>query len=167
MARATLRGDFVQLRGAVTRIKKMARGGTVQDIARVAAPSLDALVQQEFDRGTNPYGTAWKPLAASTVARGRSAPPLTDTGAMRGGTTVKPADTSIVMQSPAPAFLHQYGWRLRLAKPKAKRSKGQVIAMMTHKTGGPARPIFPDGRIPNGWRQLVRKLAREKIGLGK
>lgn len=171
-----LRGDFVGLREAIVRIKKAS--AAVPAIAKAAAPALEQTMREQFAAQQNPYGTAWKPLAPATVKRWGSHSILSLTGAMDAGTRAEPTDTSVVMTSPPPAFLHQYGWRRRLRKPKKKtellgyeggtddhRGKAvrRVVAMITHGTGGPARPIFPDGRVPNKWRQLIRKIARETV----
>lgn len=155
-----LRGDFVALKNAIVKIKKLRN--VVPETARLAAPELRALVEQEFATGTNPYGTAWKPLRPSTLKR-HGPPPLTASGAMRGGVTVEASGTDIVFTAPSPAFLHQYGWRRKLPKTRKIKRKGQVVGSKTHGTGGPARPIFPNGRVPDKWRQLIRRIARRVV----
>lgn len=48
-------------------------------IAPAVAKGIKKQSEKDFNAGQDPYGRAWKPLAASTLARGRHAPPLTDT----------------------------------------------------------------------------------------
>jgi len=188
---ASLTGDFGKLRGAVVKLKKMASGATAEDVAEAAAPEIRALVRQQFTQGTSPYGTAWAPLAPATLKK-HGPPPLTDTGEMKGGIEVGASGTTIEVWVPAPASLHQGGWRRKLKKPRQRKARiffnadtgerigtskdvakakvrrfvagrREVVAVITHGTGGPARPILPNGRLPDKWRQRIRKLAREIV----
>ena len=156
-----LRGDFVRLRAAIVKIKSLA--STVPQVARVAAVELRAQVTQEFATGSSPYGTRWKPLAPATIKRWGPHAVLVLTGAMSGGVTSEASGDTIKLSAPSPAFLHQRGWRRALRKPKKSKRKGVHVATITHGTGGPARPIFPDGRVPNSWRQAIRRIARRYV----
>lgn len=59
-------------------------------LARPIADDLNKEIQRGFDRGTDPYGKKWDGLKASTLARGRFNPPLTDTRAGRESVKIKP-----------------------------------------------------------------------------
>jgi hypothetical protein len=109
----------------------------------VAAPlvseRLEALVQLEFDAGVDPYGDAWVELAAATMAKGRHAPPLTDTRELRDSLLVYPSKSGIRMTIGTrehPAGPHQDGWN----GPQGS---------------GPARPIFPTGEMPEAWNMAI------------
>lgn len=95
-------------------------------------------MQAEFDDGVDPYGDPWEPLADATTDRGRTPPPLTDTGAMRGSLSVRPmrgAGVQITIDHPAAP--HQTGW----SGPQGS---------------GPARPILPArGELPIAWQDLI------------
>lgn len=160
MPGGSLRGDFQALRDGISNIRKV--GNVGPELWVKMAPWIRQSIRQEFALGVTPYGAKWKPLAASTVARGRHAPPLTDTMRLKGSLLVTPMGwTMSVRMLDKVAGLHQWGWRRRLPKPREMRKKGVVVAMRTHGTGGPKRQILPDGRIPNGWRQAIRKMARQ------
>jgi phage gpG-like protein len=102
-----------------------------------ACDGIEALIQKEFDDGAGPYGDPWKALAKSTVARGRSAPPLTDSGELRN-VTVRPtagSGISVELGEDYGAF-HQVG------------------------TGNmPARPILPTGPLPTEWSEVIDQAA--------
>lgn len=158
---AFLTGNFEALRNAVVKIKKLTVA--IGKITQAAAPELRAEVERQFVDGASPYRTKWKPLAPATLKK-HGPPPLTDSGSMRSGVTVRATDEAIVFNAPHPAFLHQRGWRKRLPKPKAMRRKGVVVAMRVFTGYAPARPIFPDGRVPNEWRRMIRRIARDVMG---
>lgn len=108
--------------------------------ARGGAERIAAQVQEDFDAGLDPYGNAWEDLAEATLAKGRTPPPLTDTGSMRASVDVSPmqgAGISITIDDPA--VHHQYG----------------TINM-------PARPIFPNqGALPDTWRRAIADAGEE------
>ena len=119
--------------------------------SRAVAVGLHELIEDEFDAGTDPYGTAWEPLAPATVARGRHAPPLTDYGAMRESLNtfalVKGGELSggVGITIDQPASPHQTGW----SGPQGE---------------GPARPILPDrGRLPATWDELIATSVSDAI----
>jgi hypothetical protein len=110
-------------------------------IAADASERIGDLIQGEFDAGVDPYGHAWKPLAESTIERGRTPPPLTDTTDMRSGIEVRPmagAGVSITFADPMPAAAHQTGW------------SGQ-------QGDGPARPMLPDRGVPDTWEAALEQ----------
>ena len=74
------------------------------------AKSIRRLIGKQFTRGRDPFGRPWAALAASTLARGRRPPPLTDTGKMRRGIRVLPRRPSgIAIEVPGPGGFHQFG----------------------------------------------------------
>lgn len=119
--------------------------------ARAVAFEVEGFMQAEFDDGRDPYGDAWDPLAEATLDRGRTPPPLDDTGAMRSSLRVRPmrgAGISVTIDHPAAP--HQTGW----VGPQGE---------------GPARPILPArGELPEAWQgaieDAVTREARRSIG---
>lgn len=112
-------------------------------VAIVAAPKIAELIEAEFETGADPYGRAWAPLAASTVARGRTPPPLTDTRDLRDRTTVTPrpggrAGIQIKMGRAYGQF-HQTGFKIHNARGKR----------------APKRAILPDHGMPASWRKAI------------
>lgn len=110
-------------------------------IAEDVAPTINALIQKQFDEGKDPYGRAWAPLKPSTLRSGRNPPPLTDTKRMRDGTKVyvlraNYAGLRIVVGEPY-GYFHQVG------------TKDMV-----------ARRILPDAGIPAAWKQAFDASAR-------
>lgn len=61
-----------------------------RQLAAAAAPEITRLQRAQYAAGTDPYGSRWKALAKSTLAKGRRAPPLTDTRTMNNSTTTIP-----------------------------------------------------------------------------
>lgn len=110
--------------------------------SRVAGPasaSIASLIQHQFDTGTDPYGRPWAPLRPATLRRGRHAPPLTDTGKMRHGITVAPAQgagIAVSFADPVPAGFHQEGTTKMVA-----------------------RKILPEGTLPATWNAAIATAA--------
>ena len=105
--------------------------------AKAIAAELEGLIEEEFDAGADPYGNAWTPLAESTMARGRTPPPLTDSGAMRESLRVAPlARAGIGITISHPGAPHQTGW----SGPQGS---------------GPARPILPAREMPERWAEAI------------
>jgi hypothetical protein len=102
--------------------------------ARISS-ELDPLLQAEFDAGQDPYGAAWLPLAPATVAKGRSAPPLTDTGKMRASAQARAERDGVAVTIDPPAqFLES------------------------------ARPMMPEGQtLPGAWSDVVRASVQREI----
>lgn len=96
--------------------------------SRDAADRIADLIEESFDAGLDPYGRAWAPLMASTIERhpGRGAPPLTDTGAMRGSVHVTPkagAGIDITIDAPYAKF-HQTGTKYMAQRQIIPQSGG-------------------------------------------
>jgi hypothetical protein len=92
------------------------------------AQDLNPLIQAQFDEGKDPYGNPWAPLAPSTLRKGRSAPPLTDTGRMRAtARAMAISATGVAVTIDSPAQFHQE-----------------------------KRPILPvRGEVPETWERVV------------
>jgi hypothetical protein len=107
-------------------------------VAPIVAEKLAEELDAEFSAGVDPYGRAWAPLAASTEARGRTPPPLTDSHAMRDGVRVAPLrGAGVGITVPHPGLPHQTGW---------SGEQGD----------GPARPILPAGsELPDAWEDVI------------
>ena len=106
----------------------------VPDIALEASIEIHETIQSEFVLGTDPYGETWAPLAPATLAKGRTPPPLTDTGAMRESLRVSVTEAAITASMDSPAGYHQDGTRYM-----------------------PARPVLPDYArgLPDAWRAAI------------
>lgn len=106
----------------------------VPEIALEASIEIFETVDSLFVLGADPYGETWAPLAPATLAKGRTPPPLTDTGAMRESLRVSVTETAIVASIASPAGYHQDGTRYM-----------------------PARPVLPDYArgLPDAWRASI------------
>ena len=106
----------------------------VPEIALEASIEIFETTDSLFVLGADPYGETWAPLAPATLAKGRTPPPLTDTGAMRESLRVAVTETAIVASLENPAGYHQDGTRYM-----------------------PARPVLPDYArgLPDAWRASI------------
>lgn len=139
----TWNGDISHMGKLSENLAKLARVPS-QASARVAE-GIATLIEHEFDSGTDPYGRKWKPLAPATIAKGRTPPPLTDTGAMRGSVSVRPMPSAgVSLTIDHPAAPHQTGWSGTQGK-------------------GPARPILPGRRMPEQWAEVIRAAIDERV----
>ena len=133
----TWQGDLSRMSGLVDRIGDLAR--IPSRVATAVSRQLADAIHHEFDEGQDPYGDAWEPLAAATVDRGRTPPPLTDTTDLRASIRVAPlphAGIGIRVGVPY-AAPHQTGW----SGPQGS---------------GPARPILPDrDDLPEEWSDIL------------
>jgi len=106
-----------------------------------AAAGINRLLQAEYDKGADPYNRPWAPLKASTLARGRRPPPLTNKRNMRDGTkAVVLPGAGIGLVAPSPANFHQSG-----TKNMAKR------------------PILPEKGLPVAWKAEIDKAVTANI----
>jgi hypothetical protein len=117
-------------------------------VAVIAAPKITTLLQEQFRLGRDPYGVSWAPLRASTIAKGRRNPPLTDTRKLRDGTAAKARPggrAGIALKSGAPygAFA-QVGFRVG-------------------RTRVPPRRIFPQRGIPAAWKKVLDAASRQAV----
>ena len=129
----------------------------IADLAEVPARAskavsfeIEGFLQEEFDAGRDPYGSAWVPLAEATLAKGRTPPPLTDTGALRDGLRVRPLRGAgiAITSDEAYAAPHQTGW------------SGPV-------GDGPARPILPAlSELPEEWTEAIDEVVAKEFRNG-
>ena len=100
-----LTGDFAQLDRLSRKIADLSR--MPARVSARAASELTPTLQQEFSEGKDPYGGPWASLSVETLRKGRSAPPLTDTGRMRASARAEAAGKAGVAVHIAPpaAFL--------------------------------------------------------------
>lgn len=181
-----IRGDFPQLRDGISHVRKL--GGLGPQVFKAAETEIRKRIEAQFNEGKNPYGTPWKPLAPATLRKGRHPPPLTDTGKMRASTVVAAmGDTLLIALTDPKAGFHQWGAKgsrvqgtiaKEEARLRASGVKGKEIAewkksrvrhagesgetlKRTRYARIPKRQILPDGRVPDEWRQMLRRIARE------
>jgi phage gpG-like protein len=115
-------------------------------IATPLAKAISKDIQQNFDIGQDPYEKKWKPLKKSTLRKGRTPPPLTDTGAGRKSVKVKPSkDAGIIITV-------------------------GVSYMKYHQTGAPnlaRRSFLPTSTLPKTWKLYwdaeMAKAVRKKL----
>jgi hypothetical protein len=127
-------------------LQKMIRSlaSVPSQIARDASAGIAREIQAEFDAGVNPFGSPWAALKQATLDKGRTPPPLTDTGEMRHGIEVKPLrGAGIGVTIPDPGVHHQYGTKYMAA-----------------------RPIFPD-RMPDTWQRAIADASDEAFRRAK
>ncbi len=125
------------------RIESMS-GVPARALARISE-AIGAEIAQEFDAGRDPYGDPWVPLADATLAKGRTPPPLTDSGNMRNSVKTKPIGPSDLLITIAhPALPHQTGW-------SGKQGKG------------PARPLVPTQGMPASWGSAIDSAVRAEF----
>jgi phage gpG-like protein len=106
-------------------------------VARKVATGISAEIQKNFDLGLDVYGRPWAPLAPATLRKGRTPPPLTDTGAGRESIEVKPTRGAGIGIKVGTRYMrfHQSGaskgnWRL------------------------PIRMFLPTNVLPKAWRKI-------------
>lgn len=85
-------------------------------VAVAVKDEMQALLDEQFDQGIGPDGEPWAPLRPSTLRRGRTPPPLSDTEAMRGSVQAVRVGTNVAIEADFPAQAHQKGNPPRLAR---------------------------------------------------
>lgn len=117
-------------------------------VAVIAAPRITKLLQAQFRAGKDPYGTPWKPLRPSTIAKGRRNPPLTDSRKLRDKTmaSARPGGRAgIVLKSGAPyGAFHQVGFRVGRTRVAPRR-------------------IFPQRGLPAEWSRVLAESTRQAV----
>ena len=117
-------------------IKSLA--GVQSRVAKEASREIKKQIEKDFAKGQSPYGTAWAPLAPATLAKGRTPPPLTDTGKGLKGILVNP------MRGAGISVVSTVGY------------------MGVHQKGTPdipARKFMPEGTLPPSWRRAIKRAA--------
>jgi hypothetical protein len=125
-------GDFDGLGALEANLRRMA--SVPARASKLAAENVREVITGEYATGSNPYGAPWAPLKPSTLAKGRHAPPLTDTGALDAGTNVQPlpgAGISVTFDAPYASFHHTGTSRMA------------------------ARPVAPTGAFPRSWEKAI------------
>jgi hypothetical protein len=116
-------------------------------LAVAAAPDITRLLQAQFQVGVDSYGDRWRPLKASTIAKGRSNPPLTASGRLRDGSKARPtpggnrAGLQVVVGASYGAF-HQVGFRVYHTRVLPRR-------------------VLPNRGLPKAWSGILIQRARE------
>ena len=107
--------------------------GLVPAVSQTAAPTIAASIAKQFDDGRDAYGNTWASLAVATIQKGRSPPPLTDTGAMKASVKVEARGSDLVASvDDDPARFHQFGTK-----------------------NMPARPVLPTVDVPSEWAEAL------------
>jgi hypothetical protein len=143
MAAGTAKEAAAALRGLARTVERLAY--VPNDVAKLAAPRLTMLLRKQFASGVDPYNKPWKPLRPATLAKGRTPPPLTETGSLRDHTGAARARAGIRLFVNRPYGLpHQTGFR-------NARTGRRVVA----------RPILPSRGLPAAWTQVLQRAAKE------
>lgn len=147
-------------------------------VSAQAARDLSKEIQRNFDRGVDPFGKAWKPLAKSTIAKGRRAPPLTDTGEGRRSVVVRPAVGAGIQITVGLVRMlyHQFGGASHLRgrggsyKQRHTNKRFGTSADLSSRRGNPPKRSFlPFDEMPERWIQIYQAsldtvLAKLKVG---
>jgi hypothetical protein len=96
-----LTGDLSRLTRVAEALHELPE--TLPRAKQTIADELQAGLEREFSEGTDPYGSPWAPLAPATVARGRSAPPLTATGRMAASAQARGVRDGVAVTVDPPA----------------------------------------------------------------
>lgn len=125
-------GDISELGRLVTNLRRLSE--IPSRASRKAAEGIAGLIDEQFERSTDPYGAPWAPLAESTIARKGSDKILEETDKLRDGIRVAPtAGAGVQITSEAEyAGFHQVG-----------------------REDMPARPILPTRGLPRTWQRII------------
>lgn len=107
-----------------------------QASSRVAA-RIHKEIQANFDRGIDPYGKPWAPLALATLRKGRFPPPLTDSGDGRRNVKVSPTRSAGIEVSSTVFYMDYHRTKKRANLPKL-----------------PRRSFLPEDGLPESWRKI-------------
>ena len=133
------KGDIGQLGLVGANLAKLA--SVPSQTAREAANGIREAIRQEFSEGQDPYGRSWAALAQATLDRGRTPPPLTDSGDMADVDVHPAAGAGIEIEfGPEYAGFHQTGTR-----------------------NMPARPPLPTGGFPTTWAKVISDAAAKQF----
>lgn len=127
-------GDFAGLGKLQANLRRLAE--VPSRAAADASERIAALIQEEFDAQSDPYGNAWEPHADATVRRWGEHPILDLTGDMRGNVDVSPQRGA--------------GIKVTFDEPYAEY----------HHTGTPnmpARPVLPINTLPSSWTSALEE----------
>jgi hypothetical protein len=109
-------------------------------VSAAVADRLNVRLIDGFDAGTDPYNVPWGPLRPMTLAKGRTPPPLDETGALRSQVYVAPrAGAGLDIHAPDGSF---HG--------AAQHMSGRAHPLMV------ARPFVPTNGLPATWRADIQ-----------
>ena len=111
--------------------------GVPSRAARDASRDIAKAIDQQFAHGLDPYGEPWAPLAESTLAKGRTPPPMTNSGAMRAGIHVRPMGGAGIEVSCDAEYL---GFHQGAGSPRANV---------------PPRHVLPEGELPDTYQRAI------------
>ncbi len=104
--------------------------GIPSRVSSEVAQGINALLKEEFDNGTDPYGNPWTPLLPQTIRRkGGDTRILRDTDALSSGTI-------------------------------AKASQGAGVEIVSIEYGQyhqATRQILPEGELPTAWQDVIEQ----------
>jgi hypothetical protein len=107
---------------------------------KAVAPLLLARWRADWRAGKDPHGRAWAALAPNTLAKGRTPPPMIETGGTLASTAVRPLKGSgLAITVGGFASLHMRSTTVR-----------------------PARATVPTMGVPASWRGIIAKAAKEQ-----
>lgn len=127
--------DFFRLANA---LRKLA--AVPSQVSKDAAAEITELLWDEYAAGTDPRGSAWRPLAASTLRKGRKPPPGTETFQMRDSTRAVAGSGAGILLEVGPSYAAYYdavrnifprdglppSWRLAISKALEARTRKAV-----------------------------------------
>lgn len=100
-----LTGHLERLTAVSESLRELA--GAVPRASERIAEDMTVELAAEFDAGVGPDGQPWAALAPATVAKGRSAPPLTASGRMCGSAQARAERDGVAVTIDPPAGLLQ------------------------------------------------------------
>ena len=115
------------LAGVMQAMRKLSK--VPSQVAKDGSVAIRKLMVDQFRAGTDAYGRAWAPLRPATLDKGRSPPPLTDSGVM----------ANVVARPSSGA-----GITITLGADYSRYHQTGTSRMV-------ARPIFPDRQLPATW----------------
>lgn len=140
-------------------------------VSAQAARDLSKEIQRSFDKGVDPFGKPWKPLAKATIAKGRRPPPLTDTGAGRRSVIVRPAvGAGIQITVGLVRMLYaQFGGKSHLRGHRKNKKFGTSADLSAARGNPPKRSFLPFDEMPPRWIQIYQSsldavLGKLKVG---
>ncbi len=107
---------------------------------KAVAPLLLARWRADWRAGKDPHGRAWAPLAPATLAKGRTPPPMIETGGTLASTAVRP--------------LKGAGLAITVG--------GFAALHMRATPDRPARTTVPTMGVPASWRGIIAKAAKDQ-----
>lgn len=111
-----LSGDFAALAKLAATLDKLANKA-LPEMALKGSAVLNRVNEESYALGVDPDGRSWADLKDSTLAKGRTPPPLTASGKMRKKTQAVPGVKGIQVKVPSPGGFHQAGTKKMAARP--------------------------------------------------